>query len=476
MELDEREKLRRMRISKANKGNTPWNKGKKHSAETLQRIRERTRLAMQNPKVKMKLINLGHAQSEKTRMKIGAGVRMGWQRRREKLMVQETCYHEWQNLIAEASRIGYVGEEALQWDSYDMLNEQLEREWLESVEQRKKMPRLKGSKRAPKSPEQRRKIAQAIAAKWADPEYRERVCSGLAKYYGTPVGVERKPRKRPAGTGSTRPNKRNPAQRKSNAMDNTPRQDPQSQIQKLRLKRRKTPLFKDPLASSKLEMIKSIRARRTAQETNKAEAIERARLLIAEAERAAKALEVAAVKSPIARASLAETRKLIAEAIHLIESIGTGSIPSTDNGSYPSAAIPDLTNHIEEETGTVSWNRQNQRKVNGSQVKTWENSDVDFDFGGFSLPDMLDEEGELNPVDLGFVPLDWEGPMEVEGRMGDSGERHDILESNGLVKGNSRSLPNGTKTHVQPMGSETSSNPIAATKKWVRGRLVEVDD
>lgn len=30
-ELDEREKLRRMRISKANKGNTPWNKGRKHS-------------------------------------------------------------------------------------------------------------------------------------------------------------------------------------------------------------------------------------------------------------------------------------------------------------------------------------------------------------------------------------------------------------------------------------------------------------
>ncbi|XP_056176462.1 uncharacterized protein LOC115683707 isoform X2 [Syzygium oleosum] len=470
MELDEREKLRRMRISKANKGNTPWNKGRKHSAETLQRIRERTRLAMQNPKVKMKLINLGHAQSEKTRLKIGVGVRMGWQRRREKLMVQETCYNEWQNLIAEASRKGYVGEEELRWDSYDMLNEQLEREWLESVEQRKTMLRPKGSKRAPKSPEQRRKIAEAIAAKWADPEYRERVCSGLAKYHGTPVGVERKPRRKPADAGGTRPRKRSPSQKKSSDMDSTPRLDHQSQIQKLRLKRRKTPLFKDPLASSKLELIKSIRAHRAAQETNKTEAIARARLLIAEAERAAKALEAAAVKSPIARASLAETRKLIAEAIQSIESIDIGSMPSTYNGSYPSAALPDLINHIEEETATVSGNRRNRRKVNGSQVKTWEDSDGNFDFGGFSLPDVLDEEGELDPIDLGFVPLD------LEARMDHSGERHDIPEPNGLVGGESRSLPNGTKTNVQSTGSETCSKPIAATKKWVRGRLVDAAD
>ena len=30
-EVDDRERLRRMRISKANRGNTPWNKGRKHS-------------------------------------------------------------------------------------------------------------------------------------------------------------------------------------------------------------------------------------------------------------------------------------------------------------------------------------------------------------------------------------------------------------------------------------------------------------
>lgn len=102
-------------------------------------------------------------------MKIGVGVRMGWQRRREKLILQETCYFEWQNLIAEASRQGYKGEEELQWDSYQILNEELKKEWLESVEQRRKMPRPVGSRRAPKSAEQRKKISESISAKWADP-------------------------------------------------------------------------------------------------------------------------------------------------------------------------------------------------------------------------------------------------------------------------------------------------------------------
>lgn len=107
--------------------------------------------------------------SAETRKRIGVGVRLGWEKRREMLMVQEHCYFEWQNLIAEASRRGLAGEEELQWNSYKILDEQLKQEWLESVEQRKSMPRPKGSKRVPKTPEQRKKISVAIAAKWADP-------------------------------------------------------------------------------------------------------------------------------------------------------------------------------------------------------------------------------------------------------------------------------------------------------------------
>lgn len=35
VDLDQKERLRRFRISNANKGSTPWNKGRKHSAGML---------------------------------------------------------------------------------------------------------------------------------------------------------------------------------------------------------------------------------------------------------------------------------------------------------------------------------------------------------------------------------------------------------------------------------------------------------
>lgn len=106
--------------------------------------------------------------SEETRIKISAGVREGWRKRHEKLMVQEGCFFEWRNCIAYSARRDCAGEGELQWDSYKILNEQLKRQWLESMEKRKTKLRTKESKRAPKSPEQRRKISEAIAAKWAD--------------------------------------------------------------------------------------------------------------------------------------------------------------------------------------------------------------------------------------------------------------------------------------------------------------------
>ncbi|CAL5439358.1 unnamed protein product [Camellia sinensis] len=474
-EVDEREKLRRMRISKANKGNTPWNKGRKHSAETKQRIRERTRLAMQHPKVKMKLVNLGHAQSEETRMKIGIGVRMGWERRREKLKLQETCYFEWQNLIAEASRKGFVGEEEKQWNSYKILDEQLEQEWLESVEQRRKMARPKGSKRAPKSLEQRRKISEAISAKWADPvrayvafsaenAYRDRVCTALHKYHGTPVGAERKPKRRPRSS-ERQPRIQNPTKKKANDTDNSTGNVTESQKRRTRL-RSNMPLFKDPLASSKLEMIKNIRAERAAAETKKTEAIERAKLLIAEAEKAAKALEAAATKSPLAQASLIETRNLIAEAIQSIQSIEIGQIDSHGNGRHPSIASAELVNQAEKgnNPGVQGLSQRDNGEINGTQTVESSKSDYnDFGFGKFNFHDLLNGKEELYQTSMSDYGLP---PSELDG----------IIKQCSFTEQLSQLELNGNGAEYQSRKEETPPNSITVAKKWVRGRLVEVVD
>ncbi|KAJ4751302.1 muscle M-line assembly protein [Rhynchospora pubera] len=330
-DLDDREKLRRSRISRANKGNIPWNKGKKHSPETLQLIRERTKIAMQNPKVKTKLVNIGHAHSEDTRSKIAEGVKEGWRRRREKIIIQEGCHLEWRNIIAEAARIGSCGDKELHWDSYELLQEELEREWVQSVQMRRSMLR-QHIKRAPMSLEQKKRIAEAVRAKWTDPEYRQRVHTAKTKEknHVSASDSEKKQKKKPARTSSSNMNK-----------------STESKIVKSEMKsvtvhektKKDAPSYKDPMASTKLEMIKKIKDQRLAKDMKKKETVERAKLLIAEAEKAAKALEVAALKNPLARDSLVVARNLIAKATKMLDSIEQG--PPLANSSLNDASSSD---------------------------------------------------------------------------------------------------------------------------------------
>ncbi|XP_022980573.1 uncharacterized protein LOC111479903 [Cucurbita maxima] len=444
-ELDERERVRRERISQANKGQTPWNKGRKHSAETLRRIKERTWLAMQDPKVKNKLAKAGgHAQSEETRMKIGVGVRMGWQRRREKLVLQEKCYIEWKHLIAEASRRGYKGEEELQWDSYQILNERFKKEWLESVEQRKRKPRPVGSKRAPKSAEQRKKISESISAKWDDPEYRDRVCSAIAKYHGTPIGVNRR-RPRRKHSESMETTRTSQKKEKSNVYSSFA-DGSRIKNRQPRIRKSKAPRFKDPSASFKLDMIKSIRAQRAIAELKKMEAIEQARLMIAEAEKAAKALEVAATRSPIARASLLETRKLIAEALQSIECIDIEQMASQQT---------------EEQNAAASYSQEDQRReaqtmAKGTQLFPCSIEDAGFDFGKFSVQD-LEVSASTNGNGASYTPRLSSLANQPNGNK--ASEDH-------------KAWLNGT--NLQQLEEKAVTQVSAARKKWVCGRLVEV--
>lgn len=106
-------------------------------------------------------------------------------------------------------------------------------------------------------------------------DYRNRVCSGLAKYHGIEPGAERKSRRRPSD--GTWMSKRSPMKKKDSDTSNSSEGEAKIQNQRLRLRRNNAPHYKDPLVSSKLEMIKNIRAKRAVVETKKTEAIERAR-------------------------------------------------------------------------------------------------------------------------------------------------------------------------------------------------------
>lgn len=364
-------------------------------------------------------MNLGHAQSVETKKKIAAGVRQGWERRRGFLMVQESCLHEWQNNIAESSRKGYAGELELQWDSHEIMTEQLKQLWLESIEKRKSMLRPKGSKRAPKSMEQRRKISEAISAKWADPEYRNRVHAALAKYHGSTRGNERKARRR--STGGTLPEKK--VSNKKKPAQTAPLNCEEKGLKQLTYRRRKNsaPSYKDPMSCANLELLKKVKAERAEIEAKKRAATMRAKLLIAEAERAAEALEVAALKSPLAKASLLETRRLIAEATLSIQSIESGHLMSQGTPVEP----------YFDSDFDGSRKLRNEQLVNGFHTLCSAGSIVEMN--GSEMPPLQSKNDRTETV---------------------------ALDTSDLV---SRKL-------------NDSKNCAIRRKKWVCGRLVEVDE
>ncbi|KAE8715366.1 Muscle M-line assembly protein unc-89, putative isoform 2 [Hibiscus syriacus] len=272
-----------------------------------------------------------------------------------------------------------------------MLDEQLTKEWLESVEQRKTIPRPKGSKRAPKSPEQRRKIAEAIAAKWADPISLQAVALHLNK-----------------GLKENQRGSRQLAHSLSRAL-------PKGKLMK----------------QAVLLLVKLT-------------PIERLRLLITNAEKAAKALELPAVKSPVARASLIETRKLIAEAIQSIESIKGGWVTSNENGGYVSVDSAEPVIPIEKtmQSKNSSLSQADKKEVNGNHFLSLSEKN-DLSFPNFMLPRILNGDSDEEPTPSSTTQpvgnkLDYQWNQS-------SGERQD-----------------------------KASKAVAVTKKWVHGRLVEV--
>ncbi|KAJ7524426.1 hypothetical protein O6H91_17G004400 [Diphasiastrum complanatum] len=418
--ITNKEKLRRERISRKNNGKVPWNKGKKHSPETIELIRQRTSQAMLQPAVREKLIrNASKPMGEAIKENIKRSLLNLYAARRKIKFYQLACLQDWKNQISEAARVGGAAEEELQWNSYSGLSIRLRLEYIKELRAFNKMKKQGFQESAGFSKDRRKSISDAIKEKWKDPvshnstvlffspegslDYRTRACMGRQNHLlarSSKPHSEKKIKmkrsklidhmstnklaceKQQSGHQlSARVNGQQAAQTADIAFvtevmrgeeallisskkpvgvnghldkalgssaENYADVDklllvPEKTIsdeqygkllacgnsigpfgsdaQDFKPEIRKVCSYVDSKVSEKLEKLQRLRASRLVMEMKKMEAAERARMLMLEAEKAAKALEAAAKSNKFAKASLVETRRLLAEAAQSIKTV-----------------------------------------------------------------------------------------------------------------------------------------------------------
>lgn len=208
--------------------------------------------------------------------------------------------------------------------------------------------------------------------------------------------------------------------------------------------------------------------------------------MISEAEKAAKALEIAAKTSPLAHASLMESRMLIAEAHKLIESIEIEDAATSyedENGNdlseSPTEPVPNLD--------AQNLELIKPAKVNGvhSFPASFEETDS-FSFDEFGFLDFINGNGS-NPYSLETQETGQQQLHQTNSNGHVSSVLDGMMNCSDLTKNpaDRKPNPNGISVnHTQSSSinqlelpsenAEAPKKPANKIKKWVRGRLVEV--
>ncbi|KAI3945924.1 hypothetical protein MKW98_007273 [Papaver atlanticum] len=160
---DSQETERRRKIGFANKGRTPWNKGKKHSAETRKKIKQRTIEALSDPKVRKKMSECPRSHSEENKIKISIAQKKMWRKRLQMKRLKDEFYLKWAERIAEAARLGGCEQQELNWDSHEKITEELVLKQLQLTADKtreKEIAKLRRARAAKEREEKMARIAQ----------------------------------------------------------------------------------------------------------------------------------------------------------------------------------------------------------------------------------------------------------------------------------------------------------------------------
>ncbi|KAG6790414.1 hypothetical protein POTOM_006567 [Populus tomentosa] len=146
-------KKRRKRKKKhGNKGRIPWNKGRKHTAETRALIKQRTIEALTNPQVRKKMSGHPRAHSEAIRAKISSSLRQLWGKRLKWKRLRENFFLSWTKRIARAAKEGGIDQQELDWDGYDKIKKEITLKQLQGA-----MEKAKGEEIAKRKVEREKK-------------------------------------------------------------------------------------------------------------------------------------------------------------------------------------------------------------------------------------------------------------------------------------------------------------------------------
>ncbi|XP_055801221.1 stress response protein NST1 isoform X2 [Solanum dulcamara] len=159
----EKEVERRRKIGLANSGKVPWNKGRKHSPETREKIRQRTKEALSDPKVRRKMSECPRSLSNQTKIRIRASLRKLWGERLQWKRSKEKFFQSWAESIANAAKVGGSDQEELEWDSYDNIKREIALKQLQLSAEKakaKEMTRIRAERAAQRKTEKMQRLAQ----------------------------------------------------------------------------------------------------------------------------------------------------------------------------------------------------------------------------------------------------------------------------------------------------------------------------